>query len=239
MSTSKAAVPNTGAFSERLSRLARLESDELEMLQAAERDQRRSPARRELIVEGEPVRTRRALLSGWACRQRILSDGRRQILGLLMPGDLIGMCHQSSPLASTSILTINEVVTCPAPAAAPGSCLAEAYARSAALEEHYLLTHITRLGRLNAYERLADWLLEIQERLALVGMSASEPFPLPLTQEMLADTLGLTSVHVNRTLQTMRREGLLTAKGGMIAFPDRHSVERLVDYKPARLWSEA
>ena len=235
MNTFKAPLPNMSALSTRLSRLAGLEAAEVEILQTAEREQRRSPARREMIVEGEPIRERRALLSGWACRQRILSDGRRQILGFLLPGDLIGMCQHGNPLASTTILAITEVITCTVPTTAAGSGLAEAYARSAALEEHYFLNHITRLGRLNASERLADWLLETQERLALVGPLVAEQFPLPLTQEMLADALGLTSVHVNRTLQAMRRDGLLISRGGTISFPDRTRLAKSVDYRPARI----
>lgn len=235
MSTLKAALPNAPPLSRRLSRLAELEPAEIEALQAAEREQRRSPARRELVKEGEPIRARRALLSGWACRQRILSDGRRQILGFLLPGDLIGVCQHSNPLASTTIVATTEVTMCSVPTAEPGSGLAEALARSAALEEHYLLAHIIRLGRLNAYERLADWLLETQERLAFVGLPAADQFPLPLTQEMLADALGLTSVHVNRTLQSMRRDGLLTLRGGMMSLPDRGRLEKLVDFRPARV----
>lgn len=235
MNTSIAALPNKSPLVTRLSRLTSLTPSEIGTLQAAERDQRRFRARRELLREGEPIRERRALLSGWACRQRILSDGRRQILSFLLPGDLIGICQHTNPIASTTVLAITEVVMCPAPAAEAGSNLSEAYARSAALEELYFLAHITRLGRLNAYERLADWLLEKQDRLALAGLSAADQFALPLTQEMLADALGLTSVHVNRTLQAMRRDGLLTLQGGMISLPDRGRLEKVADYRAARL----
>ena len=235
MSAFNAPLPSISPLSTRLSRLAPLEAGDMEALREAERNQRRLPARRELIREDETIRERRALLSGWACRQRILSDGRRQILGFLLPGDLIGVCQHTNPLASTTVVTINEAVMCPAPAAEPGSGLSEAYARSAALEERYFLAHITRIGRLNAYERLVDWLLETQERLAFVGLSTADQFPLPLTQEMLADALGLTSVHVNRTLQAIRRDGLLTLRGGMMSLPDRVRLEKLVDYRPARV----
>lgn len=81
--------------------------------------------------------------------------------------------------------------------------------------------------------------MEMQERLAFVGLSAADQFPLPLTQEMLADALGLTSVHVNRTLQAIRRDGLLTLRGGMMSLPDRARLEKLVDYKPARVSSDS
>ena len=232
MINAPASLPNTSPL---LARLARLDGSEIEALRMAESRQRRAPARRELIAEGEPIRERQALLAGWAYRQRILIDGRRQVLSFLLPGDLIGVCQHTNPLAATTILAINELTIGPVPTADPGSGLSEAYARSAALEEHYFLNQITRLGRLDAYERLADWLLEIRERLALAGLAITDQFPLPLTQEMLADAPGLTSVHVNRTLQTMRRDGLIVLRGGMISFPDRNRLEKLVDYRPARV----
>ena len=203
----------------------------------AERDPRRFPARREFVVEGEAIYSARALLSGWACRQRILLDGRRQILGFLLPGDLVGVCRHANPVAVTTILAVTEVVTCALPAAQPGSGLSEAYARSAALEEYGFLAQITRLGRFNAYERVADWLLETEERLTLNGLASAGSFPLPITQEMLADALGLTSVHVNRTLTALRRDGLLTLRGGIISFPDRARLAKLVGYKAARVSS--
>ena len=234
MATVQAPEPRPTSFTTRLSRLTPLAAPELAILQDAERDQRRTPARRELIGEGQQIRERRALVSGWACRQRILKDGQRQVLSFLLPGDLIGVCRHSNPIALTTILAIHEVTTCAAPHPET-SGLAEAYARSAALEEHHFIAQIIRLGRLNAYERLADWLLETSDRLALVDLAAEDRFALPITQEMLADALGLTSVHVNRTLQAMRRDGLVHLQGGMISLPDRGRLVRLVDYKPARV----
>lgn len=238
MNTVQYPAMNTGPLSTRLSRLVSLTREEKSALEEAERDQRRAPSRRELVAEGQPIRDRRALLSGWACRQRILIDGQRQIISLVLPGDLLGVCSHSSPLAATTILAVNEVVMCPVPHAQASSGLAEAYARSVALEEHYFVAQITRLGRLNAYERMIDWLLETRERLALAGLAAGDRFALPITQEMLADTLGLTSVHVNRTLQAMRRDGLIQLRGGIITLLDRAQMERLTGYKSARVSSD-
>lgn len=219
----------------RFSRLAPLAPAELDALGQAERNQRRSPARREMVALGDPVRERRALVSGWAGRQRVLADGRRPILGVLLPGDLLGMGQHRNPIAPTSIVAITEVMTVPLPAAAPGSALAEAYARSVALEEFHNLAQFTRLRRLDAYERIADWLLETRERLAHAGLTVGGHFPLPMTQEILADTLGLTSVHVNRTLQAMRRDGLLVFQDKMMLLPDPERLATLVEYRPARV----
>lgn len=223
------------AMSTRLSRLAELSADELEMLQAAEREQRRLPARRDLLSEGEPIGGPRAVLSGWACRVRTLADGRRQIVGFVLPGEFIGLCQHRNPLAPTTLLAVTELVTCPAPRSEPGSGLSEAYARSTAFDDHYLIAQVTRVGRLSAYERIADTILELQDRLAVVDPAAAVRFRLPLTQELLADALGLTAVHVNRTIQALRRDGLLAWQNGTISFPDRSRLEKLVGYAPIRI----
>lgn len=219
----------------RLGRLAPLDRDEVDALVLAERTARRSPARREIVAEGAPIRDQRAILSGWAFRQRILADGSRQILQFLLPGDLIGMCRQESPLAVTSIGAVTEVVLCQLPAPMGGGGLLRASAMSAAFEEFILLAQITRLGRLDALSRVADWLLETHDRLRLAGLCEGDTFAMPLTQEMLADCLGLTSVHVNRTLQTMRRDGLLEGRSGTVTLPDRKRLEKLVDYRPVEV----
>jgi CRP-like cAMP-binding protein len=94
---------------------------------------------------------------------------------------------------------------------------------------------LTRLGRLSAQERLADWLLETCDRLTLAGPAAGGNLPVPLTQELLADALGLTSVHINRTLQSMRRDGLLAGRSGLFVLCDRPRLELLVGYTKARV----
>ncbi|MEG3164800.1 Crp/Fnr family transcriptional regulator [Sphingomonas sp. PB2P19] len=225
--------PKVSPLRARLCRLARLDAATLTALATAERDQRRWPARREMVGEGDLIKPR-AIVSGWAFQQRILGDGRRQIINFLIPGDLIGVCAHRQPVESASIVAVTEVVTCALPIAQAGTELAEAYALSAALEMHYLVQHSIRLGRLTAQERLIDWFLEIQGRLKLAGIVASDQFTVPLTQELLADTLGLTNVHVNRTLQVLRREGLLGAQGGTITLTDRAHLQSLVDHRPPR-----
>lgn len=81
-------------------------------------------------------------------------------------------------------------------------------------------------------ERLADWILETRERLELVDLATADRFALPLTQELLSDTLGLTTVHINRTLRAMRRDGLIEHRGGTMFLLDRDRLEKLADYRP-------
>jgi CRP-like cAMP-binding protein len=215
----------------RLSSLTLLSSEEMDALSTAEGTRQHVRAQGEILVEGAPVREASIILSGWACRVRQFPNGRRQLLGLLLPGELVGECRQRSALATASVIALTDVTLCarPDPRARPG--LAEAYAVSAAIEESYIFRQIARLGRLTAYERILDWLLEVQERLAIAGLAEGGRFPLPMTQEMLADMLGLTSVHVNRTLQILRREGVLELSGGSVLLREQDRLAELVDYR--------
>lgn len=204
----------------RLARLAALSLDDIAALEVAVRTASRAPPRAELLREGRPVAHAGLLLSGWAARVRLLDDGRRQILSLILPGELFGMCQQPRPIAVSTVVAITPIEWCVAPAAAPGSTFHDAYATSAARQEAALLAQITRLGRMTAAERICDLLLELRERLALAGLASERAFDMPLTQEALGDALGLTSVHVNRTLQALRRDGNVEWHRGQVSLSD-------------------
>ena len=217
----------------RLSALAPLGAADIAALGEAMAHPRIYSPRRELIAEGHPIAGPTLILSGWAARQRILPDGRRQFLSFLLPGDLIGMCYQREPLAVSTVTALTAVTTCPAPQGIPG--LDEAYRVSRALEEAYLLSHIVRLGRLDAEERIGDLLLELHERLSLAGLASREGFDIALTQEMLGDALGLTSVHVNRMLQLLRGAGEVVWKGSHVALPHPGALARKAGRTPIRV----
>lgn len=225
---------------DRLAALGRLNDIErLAVATSAERTQRSVRLRSELSREGEPQPPPMLVLSGWAARVRMLSDGRRQILGVLLSGDLIGIAAGPRSFAPSTIVALTEATLCNMPRRselAPDGGLAGAYDLAIALDEHYLLAQVTRLGRLSAYERISDFLLEINERLKLAGLSTANCFRMPLTQELLGDTLGLTSVHVNRTLQALRKDGVLETSNGMIRLHDPARLAEMVDHRepPAR-----
>jgi CRP-like cAMP-binding protein len=184
------------------------------------------------IPQQAQVSSPHIVLEGWACRARFFPDGRRQILSLLLPGDAFRM--DAAELGSGSTVSaLTRVTLCRAPAAdQPHSGLALAFADREAAEKNSLLRQVARLGRMSAYERTADFLLEVQERLAAIGMTSGNSFPLPITQEALADMLGLTSVHVNRTLQSLRQDGMLELRGGMARLIDAKRLRDRVDYRP-------
>lgn len=220
----------------RLNKLSPLSRDQQLALNAAFANPRNVKAQREIQAEESPVLNPLILRTGWAGRVRHFSDGRRQILGLLLPGDLIGIRRQRHPVAATTIVALTDVTVCSAPdAIAVGDELNEAYAISGALEEFYWFRQIVRLGRMTASDRILDWLLELRERLALADLLMGEYFPMPLTQEAIADTLGLTNVHVNRTLQALRRQRIIELANGCVRLFEPNSLAREVEFRPAMI----
>ncbi len=189
----------------------------------------KSSLQAEHAVVGPP----RYMLAGWACSYRLLPDGRRQLFDLILPGDGIGVSVKRTPVAMASIAALTPVqlvhvgaLTSPATLASNSALLRLLHAASDA-DERRILNHLVRLGRLTALERMANLLLEIRERLEVVGLVNGSSFPLPLTQEMLADLLGLSVVHVNRTLQELRRQGLASVDRGVARLLDIAALARI------------
>jgi CRP-like cAMP-binding protein len=195
------------------------------------------PAGAELNSERAPLPKPRFVLTGWAARTRWLSDGRRQIMGFILPGEAMGLCLRPHPLALAATVALTPLTTVDAgpvlralqqPDAAPG--LSEALRVAASLDEALLLDQVVRLGRQTAYERICHLLLELRDRLDVVSLVHNGSFPLPLTQEVMADATGLSIVHVNRTLQQLRREKLLDLRAGHATLLDGEQMQTIADY---------
>jgi CRP-like cAMP-binding protein len=228
----------------RLKALARLTPPE-EAVVAGLGDWRWDPPGMEL-VHGAGRPTPRVLVSGWAARFRDLPDGRRQIISLILPGDAIGLCRRPKPLALCPVMALTAIQTLDAAPLAralvdPASCpnLSAAVDIAAALDEAWLMDQVVRLGRLTAFERIAHLQLEIVTRLSTVGLASERQTPFPLTQEMLADVTGLSLVHVNRTLQQLRREKLIELSQGRLRILDIEAMRDLCDFREAKphAWS--
>ena len=204
----------------RLSSLAALDAAACDLLDAAAAGAYPLRPRQELLSEGRAVDTPLILLDGWAARVRVLVDGRRQIVSLLLPGDVIGVSELLDPVSTSTIIALTAVRVCSAPPRGASPALDLAYAVGRAHDEAYLLAQVTRLGRMNAQERIIDLLLELYERLGLAGLVRDCGFDVPLTQETMSDALGLTPVHVNRMLQAARKAEELTWTGKRITLAD-------------------
>jgi CRP-like cAMP-binding protein len=196
-------------------------------------------ARRELQTEGQAIRAPLLLLNGWAARVRVLHDGRRQFISFVLPGDIMGHYTYPDPVATSTVVALTDVQVCPLPDSTELPDLERAYSISGALDEACLVAQIIRLGRFTARERILDLIIELFERLSLAGLVEGNSFAFPLTQEIMADALGLTSVHVNRMVQQSRRIGELCWIAGQITLPDLPSLRSAIDRSTTtvRPWS--
>lgn len=219
----------------RLDALSPLDRTAIDALELAMHRSRGIRPRCDLLSEGGEFSEPLLMLDGWAARVRQLADGRRQILNFILPGDLVGLCDQDRPVASSTVMAFTSVLVCEAPQRGRSPALDKAYAMSRALDEAHLLAQITRLGRFNAHERIADLLLELLERLEQAGLASNGRYSLPLTQEVLADALGLTPVHINRMLQQARRTGELSWTGRDLILRDPEALREQIGRQPVRV----
>ena len=198
-------------------------------------------ARQDLAREGEPPRVAFLILSGWASRYKMLEDGRRQTLAFLLPGDL---CDINSDIVGERDHSIGAV--------SPVTCVEIGHDRlDAVMAEHprlgrafwwQLLTSLSmqrewtlNLGQRSAIERLSHLFCELFLRLRAVGLCDRTSCDMPITQVDLSEATGLTSVHVNRTLQEMRARNLIVLRGRRLEIPDLERLERIALYNRAYL----
>lgn len=191
-----------------------------------------------LISEGDPLDRPKLIRSGWACRVRYLSDGRRQILNYYLPGDVMGLSLEPDPVALSGYASLTRLMTMEIgalrtlvmdrPADYPE--LTAACRKMKVHEEYYLLSQITRIGRQKAYERVAHLLLEFHSRLRRTGLADGTSFQLPLTQEALADGLGLSAVHVNRTFKLLRRKNFVRTERATITLVDPEALAEMCGF---------
>jgi CRP-like cAMP-binding protein len=169
--------------------------------------------RQELVRDGATLADPLLVLDGWAAKVAYLPDGRRQLLGFVLPGEFVGAGAGNTWTATSTIVAITRMTLCQAPPKGTSRSLDALYAASGEAEERGLIAHIVRLGQLSAYERIRDLLVDLSTRLSRTESTRGGRFHCPLTQDMLADAVGMTSVHVNRTLQALRRNELIVWRG--------------------------
>jgi CRP-like cAMP-binding protein len=169
----------------------------------------------QILSEGAHSAMLYTLLSGWAFRYKTLPDGRRQVLNYLLPGDLVGL--QGSVLGEMehSVEALSPVVLCVFQRDGlpdlfrnhPG--LGFDITWLAAREERMLDEHLLSMGRRTALERAAYLIAFIFQRAVSVGLAERERLLIPITQQHVADTLGLSIVHTNKTLRRLAASKLI------------------------------
>jgi CRP-like cAMP-binding protein len=201
-------------------------------------------AHQEVVREGDRPGSVHLILEGFACRYKLLPDGGRSIFAYLLPGDtcdwhvfvLKQMDHTIATLSPCTIVDIPQATVLAITESSPA--IARAIWRATLVDESILREWIVTISRRSAEEAIAHLFCELLLRLETVGRRFDDAFKLPVTQAELADTFGLSAVHVNRVIQRMRREKLIELKGGVLTILNLEALRELAKFEPNYLHLE-
>ena len=200
-----------------------LSDAELDLVRSITRDVQYHPINKTLWMIGAPPPPARILVSGWACRYQVTPNGERQIMCLLLPGDFITPPLEPRLPSACGVAALTELETISAKSLVDAvkvesgyPTLARAVLYAAHLQDVLLCDQIIRLTRQSADQRFIHLMIELRSRLSRLGLVRENDFSLPLTQETLANALGLSAVHLNRTLQQLRKAGTLKLARGVV-----------------------
>ena len=220
------------ALALRLEAFTRLSQDDRVALAKLSKVSRTVAPRRDLIREGERPQYVHLMVDGWACRYKTLPDGRRQVVAFFVPGDfcdlnvyvLKEMDHSIGAITRLSVADISrddmDNLTSNYPRITQALWWEELVTNS--IQREWTLN----IGQRTAYERIAHLIAEMFLRLKSVKLTQGDSCDFPITQTDIADATGLTAVHVNRTLQELRRDGLIILERKRLQIPD---LQRLMD----------
>lgn len=213
-------------FIDKLSGFSQLDKDDAAVLAKATSRARTVGPRTDLIREGDRPGPVFVILDGWAYRYKILPSGTRQVLAFLMPGDscdlhiglLAEMDHGIQTIGSALVATIDRVEM--DEILDTHRAIARAMYIGQLIDEGIMRAWITSMGRRSSVERVAHLMCELYLRADAIGMPTEPSFEMPLSQLLIADALGMTSVHLNRVLKELRVAGAMTMKRGSLTIAD-------------------
>ena len=200
------------------------------------------PAGAAVIGENVPNGKLFTLYAGWAFRYKTLSDGRRQILNFVLPGDLVGLQQEFGDSAAHGVEAVTDCALC----VFTGDRLWELFRTEprlgyditwlSARGESFVDDNLLTTGQRNATERVAMLLMHLYRRLERLGLAEGDSVPFPVNQQHIADALGLSLVHTNKTLRRLAKLGLHEIGQGRLRLLNPRALERLAEYyeQPAR-----
>lgn len=211
--------------------------EELDFIQDFKRDEVVLGAHSLLIRESVNAGEFYTLLEGWAFRFRTLSNGKRQILNFLLPGDFIGLQEKLGAHASHGVELLTEARLCRFPAERIWDLYRQHPSLSyditwlAAHEELIVDENLVSVGQRTAIQRIAMLLIHLFKRAESVGLKdENDSVPFPVTQQHMADALGLSLVHTNKTLAKLAASGLYQLKAGRLVLRKPTEISHLADY---------
>jgi CRP-like cAMP-binding protein len=228
-------------FARKLGAFVSLSGEEMAALDALHSRRRNFAAGRDIMHEGQVNSSAYILASGWVCSYKLLSGGTRQIVDFQIPGDFLGLRSVLLRTADHNVEPVTEVEASEViiedllETFSKTPRLGAAVLWAASRDEAMVVEHLVGIGRRDARERTAHFLLELGARLKLVGLGSTSGYACPLSQYMMADALGLSAVHVNRVLRELREAGLVTFQQGQVTFHDFAGLVALADFDKAYL----
>ena len=189
-----------------------------------------------LAREGEQAKVCTVLLQGFAYRQKILSDGSRQIISFHIPGEFLDIQNCLLEVADHNVQALTRCLV----AIVPKELLLQVMSARPAVRQAIWLDSlldasvfrewVVNVGRRDARQRIAHLLCELALRMKAAGLGEGSMLDFPITQEQIADATGLTAVHTNRTLQALRRSGLITLTASKLTILDWDALVEAGDF---------
>jgi CRP-like cAMP-binding protein len=198
-------------------------------------------ADQDIVREGDRPTRSCFVLEGMTCTYKHAAEGKRQIVNFHIPGDAPDLQSLHLTVLDISIGTITPCkVGFVQHDAVLGLCsrfprIASAFWRETLIDAAIFREWMTSIGQRSAYSRIAHLMCEMVVRFRVIGMTEDLTIPFPITQIEVGDALGLSSVHVNRSLQALRGEGLIALKNGTLEVLDWKGLQQAGDFDPAYL----
>ncbi len=219
-----------------------LSDEEQRVLEDSIGSVRQVAARKQIVRAGVIIDTSTLLLEGFVCRYMDDRDGQRQLVAVHVPGDFVDLHAFPMRRLDHDIATLGPVkIACYDHQTL--ETITERYPHlmrklwfSTLLDAAMHREWIFRLGRLGAEGRVAHLFCELNERLEMVGLAADGRYMLPMTQPDIAEASGLTGVHVNRVLRSLREKNLLTFKANEVCILDRKALAAVAEFEPQYLY---
>ena len=189
-----------------------------------------------LVREGDISESCNVLVSGFVIRHKISCEGLRQIVSVHIPGDMLDLQRIHLGIADHNVQTLTQCQVAKIPHAAlralasDRSNVGNALFASALVEASIYREWMLNIGRRDARSRIAHLLCEFAIRLDRHDLAPGQAYDLPMTQEQIGDAVGLTAVHVNRTLKSLVEDGFITLNKRGLSFPDWSRLKELADF---------
>lgn len=218
--------------------LANLSAREVELLSSLGGAAVKRPRRETFQRQGDVTTGLHLLIEGWVNSSVTLASGKCLVQKAHLPGDMLGSPSMVIGTAVDTLTTITDAVTAFVSYERMGQLFAteprltSLFIVAVQMERLSLIDMLAMTGAASAKESLARFLLDLHSRLTPLGAVSNNSFDLPLTQEMIGDLLGLTSVHVNRTMRDLEQQGLISRQGHRLTLVDVPGLRRLSPIPP-------